>query len=160
MRFNHPLLTLAFGAVLLVAAGPVAAQAKDNRAVAKGKSSGPVLTREQLRACMARQEHIRRADDDIVRERAVLDAEKAVIVASGAELRDKLAALDRGSQEAVDAYNIEASARDKRIDEFEPKLSAFNARVEALVAEREAFAKACENRRFDERDELAIKRGK
>jgi hypothetical protein len=39
-------------------------------------------------------------------------------------------------------------------------VTAFNARVEANNGDREAYAKACENRRFFEEDEIAIKKGK
>jgi hypothetical protein len=160
MHLFHPFVILALGALLLGAAGPAAAQVKEGQFGAKGQASGALLTREQLRACMAQQARIRHAGDDIARDRAAMDIEKAALVTSGADLRDKLAALDRSSQEAVDAYNAEAAERDKRIDEFEPRLAAFNVRAEALGAERAAFAKACENRRFDERDEIAIRKGK
>ena len=37
-------------------------------------------------------------------------------------------------------------------------LDAFNARVEANKAERDAFGKACDGRRYFEEDELAIRK--
>ena len=80
--------------------------------------------------------------------------------ALGQSLKEQLAALDRSSQEAVDQYNGRAAARDQRIDALEARMAPFNARVEAVAAERAAFGKRCDNRRYDERDEIAIKNGK
>jgi hypothetical protein len=39
-------------------------------------------------------------------------------------------------------------------------VTAFNARVEAAQAEREAFGKSCGNRSYFEEDAAAIQRGK
>ena len=126
----------------------------------KGKGSGPLLTRAQLRDCMAQQDRTQAAASDNAKHRAELDREKADITAEGAALKDQLAALDRSSQEAVDQYNEKAAARDKRIDAFEARANEFNQKVEALQTQRTAFAAACENRRYDEADEIAIRKGK
>ena len=85
---------------------------------------------------------------------------KADITRSGDELKAKLDALDRTNSDAVTAYNDQATARDKQIDEFQSRADAFNARVEANKTEREAFGKACDNRRYFEDDEIAIRKGK
>jgi hypothetical protein len=60
----------------------------------------------------------------------------------------------------VSAYNERAVARDKRIDEYQQQVDQFNARVDPVRAERDAFSKACENRRYFEDDEIAIRKGK
>ncbi len=126
----------------------------------QGKASGPLLTRAELRECLSQQERLRKADEATRVERQALDQEQAEILRVGDELKQQLAALDRSSQEAVDGYNARAAARDKMIDGFEARLGPFNARVEALQAERGGFSRRCENRRYDERDETAIKNGK
>ena len=126
----------------------------------KGKSGGPLLTRAELRECMAQQPRVRAHGADTVKAQAELDQEKAELARLGAALKEQLAALDRTSAEAVAAHNEQALAIDKRVDEYAAAIPAFNAKVEALLKEREAFAKACENRRFDEKDEIAIKNGK
>ena len=126
----------------------------------KGKASGPLLTRAQLRDCMARQERVRAQTDETFKLQSVLEQDKAEIAKSGAALKEQFAALDRGNAEAVDAYNAQALARDKLIDDYEARTPPFNAKVESLQLERAAFAKGCENRRFDEVDEIAIKNGK
>jgi len=60
----------------------------------------------------------------------------------------------------VAAYNEQAQARDTQIDDYQARVTTFNARVEARQAERDAFAKNCNNRRYFEEDEIAIKKGR
>jgi hypothetical protein len=126
----------------------------------KGKAGGPLLTRAELRDCMARQERVRSQGDETVKLQAELDKVKAEVTQLGTSLKEQLAALDRTSADAVAAYNLQAQAFDKRVDDYNATTPAFNAKADALKSEREAFAKACENRRFDEKDEIAIKNGK
>jgi len=124
------------------------------------KPGGPLLTRNELRACLLLQDRIRDGNAEATREREALEKEKAEIVQQGEALKVQLDTLDRSSQEAVDKYNAEAVGRDKRIDAFEARMGPFNQKVEALGADREAWSKGCENRRYDELDEAQIKRGK
>jgi hypothetical protein len=121
---------------------------------------GPLLSRNELRSCLALQERIRAGGDEAARGHAALEAEKAELRKSGDALKAELETLDRGSQEAVDDYNARAAARDKRIDAWEANTAALAARLEALKAERERFAGACGNRRYDEADEIAIRNGR
>lgn len=125
-----------------------------------GQGKGRVLTREELRSCMAQQDRIRSQNEAAARERETLEKEKAEIVQDGQALKERLAALDRANQEAVTQYNESVAARDKRIDAFEARMPEFNGKVEALQKEREAFAGQCDNRRYDEDDEIAIRKGK
>ena len=61
---------------------------------------------------------------------------------------------------AVNAYNERAQARDARIDAYEASIERYNTRATALNADHDAFARSCDNRRFLEDDETAIKKGK
>ena len=126
----------------------------------KGKSSGAFLTREQLRGCIAQQTRLAQQDAELQKDQAALGAAKAELASSGAALKPELEALDRTSAEAVNAYNERATARDQRIDDYEARVPRFNERVEAARIEREAFSKGCDNRRYFEDDEIAIRKGK
>ena len=140
-----------------------AAQAADKpkeSGFGKGKPGGPLLTKAQLRDCLAQQERVRAQTEETVRLQAALERDKTEITKLGDLLKEQLAALDRGDANAVDAYNAQAQNRDKMIDDYEARALQFNAKVESLQGERGAFAKGCENRRFDELDEIAIKSGK
>ena len=83
-----------------------------------------------------------------------------LIVRQGEELKAQFAALDRTSVEAIEQYRANALARDKAIDAFEARTSEFNARLTALGEDRAGFTQRCDNRRFDELDEAAIRNGK
>jgi hypothetical protein len=126
----------------------------------KGKASGPLLTRAQLRECMAQQERMRVMTEEAVALQTQFNAEKADLAQQGALLKDELAVLDRTNVQAVEQYNVKTAARDKAIDAFEAGLEGYNKRVKRLTMEREIFVGGCENRRYDEKDEIAIQQGK
>jgi len=124
------------------------------------RSSGPLLTREELRACLSLQERVRAMTEEAGRVRTDLDARKAELLASAEALKAELASVDRTSQEAVDAYNARSVARDERVAAYEQAVAAFNARVDALAADRDTFTGKCNNRRYDEADEIALRSGR
>lgn len=125
-----------------------------------GKASGPLLTRAELRDCLDRIDRIRTRNDALTQERERIERDKAELVRQGDELKAQLETLDRANTEAVEAFKARALARDQALDGFEKRTSAFNGEVEGLGAERKTFAQRCENRRFDQDDEAAIRAGK
>ena len=157
--FSRCLLTL-----LCLVAGTASLQVNAQKvkegSFGKGKAGGPLLTRSQLRECISQQQRMAVQGDEALALQSQFDRDKAEIQRQGAALKEELAALDRTNAELVDQYNAKAAARDKAIDDFEVRAAAYNLRVQQLKTEREAFAAACENRRFDEKDEIAIKNGK
>lgn len=125
-----------------------------------GKGAGPLLSMGELRECLAIESRIVTAADSGTRERAGLEKEKAELVRQGEVLKAEREALDRTNAEAIEAYIAREKARDKAIDEFEARSDAFNARVAAIDADRANFRQRCDNRRFDQADEAAIRKGK
>jgi hypothetical protein len=148
--------------LVLALAWPGGAFAADPKPASfgKGKASGPVMTRAELRECMAQMASVRSLNDEAATLQTALAKEQAEIAALDAARKDKRAALDLTSAEAVDAFNAEGKALDERIDAYNARTPPFNAKVEALQAARIAFAKGCDNRNYDEKDEAAIKSGK
>lgn len=134
-----------------------AALAADARAKAPGDK---ILTPVQLRECLAQQAKVRQQDADSVRQREALDVEKADIARQAEALQAQLATLDRGNAEAIDAYNEQVQAREKRIDAYQASVDQYNAKVASLQSDHDALARNCDNRRFLEDDETAIKKGK
>jgi len=143
-------LATALLAITLIVTGAAFAADKPKKEGAFGKGGGAMLTKEQLRSCMNQKAKVAQQEEDLTREQAALATTKGEIGRSGEALKAGLETLDRTNAEAVAAYNDQAQAR----------VTAFNGRVEAGQADREAYAKGCENRRFFEEDELAIKKGK
>ena len=124
------------------------------------KSKSLLLSREELRACMATKDRMQQQRDEIARLQGELDAEKGELKQSGEQLKEQLAALDRNNLEMVEKHVEANNTREKRIDAYEAKATAFNAKVDALKNDKDAYARNCEKKRFDEADELAIKKGK
>ena len=151
-----------FALALLQPVGVQAQKAKElvkENSFGKGKATGPLLTRSQLRECMTQQERIRVMTEEAIALQTQFNAEKADLARQGAALKEELAVLDRTNVQAVEQYNAKAASRDKAIDAFEAGTDAYNKRVKRLTMEREIFVSGCENRRYDEKDEIAIQQG-
>lgn len=125
-----------------------------------GKPVGPLLSRAELRECLALHGRIKSINESAAAEREQLEKEKAELLRQGEELKAQSAALDRTNGEAIEQYRVNALTRDKAIDAFEARTNEFNARVTRLGEERAEFSQRCDNRRFDELDEIAIRNGK
>jgi hypothetical protein len=150
---------LALGAAL---ASPVHAASDKLRIgiFGSGKGAGPLLTRNELRECLAIEAKVLENTQSAAREREQLEKEKAELIRQGDVLKAELETLDRTSAEAIEAYRGRMLARDKAIDEFDARSDAFNARVGGLDADRATFKQRCDNRRFDQADEAALRKGK
>jgi hypothetical protein len=164
MTTRLPALIAALAAVATLAlptAAPAAGPAREAPPAKAKAPAGPLLlTPAQLRECLDRQQRLRASSDQSVKEQADLKASKAEIDRLGVVLKEQLETLDRTSADAVAAYNAQVDARDKLIDTYQESVPAFNTKVEALKAEQAAYSKACENRRYDEADEISIRKGK
>ncbi len=158
--FNATLKPLLLACTLLVAGAAHSADKPKEVTFGKGKASGPVLTRDQLRQCLTQQAQVKNEEAELVKLQNGLNADKAAIVRSGEVLGEQGAALDRSKPELVTAYNEQVLARDKAIDELQARGAQFNERAGAAGVQREAFAKACEGRTYNEIDEIAIQKGK
>ena len=145
-------------AVNKAGAAKPAAKAVRNAAppAAPGKPIEPLLSRDELRACMDRQTRLRELTTETTQLQETLGQEKAEIVRDGETLKAELATLDRSDVAAVASYNARAVARDQRIDAFEPRVKDFNAKADTLATDRAAYTRQCENRKFDEKDEKAL----
>ena len=157
---NHTSFRALIASALLIALTSHAADKPKEATFGGGKGGGAFLTRNQLRDCMAQQAKVKQTQTEMTALQDRLNTDKAEIGKAGEALKADLEALDRTSPDAVNAYNERAVARDKRIDEYQQQVDQFNGRVDGVRAEREAFSKACENRRYFEDDEAAIRKGK
>ena len=126
-------------------------------------STGPkdsILTPAQLQECVKQKERLHVQTDDALKDKAQIEADKAEIGRLGTSLSEELATIDRSSDAAVDAYNAKVDQRDKMIDSYQNRVTAYNAKAEQVKTTKEGYEKACENRRYDERDLNDIKRKK
>ena len=166
-RHHDMTRTLHVTAAAVLAAVAIAG-APASRAADKPRESKPasvkatplLLSPAQLRECLTQQQSLRSRSDETERRQTALNANKAEIDRLGTTLKEKLETLDRTSADAVEAYNAQVATRDKMIDEYQQGVPAFNTEVETLKADRAAYAKTCENKRYDENDEIMIRKGK
>jgi hypothetical protein len=158
---TRSLLPLAAASLALTGASVHAASPKREATLGGGKGSGPIMSMAQLRTCVAQQSRIEAQNNEMAKAQQQLTADRAEIERNSAALKDEMAALDRTNEEAVKAYVAKAQAHDKVIDDYQDaRVPQFNTRVEALQAQRAAYAKDCEGRRYLEDDYKDIKAGK
>jgi hypothetical protein len=119
----------------------------------------PLLTREQLRGCMALQARNRQLAQDAQQNQARLTAERDELRQLGDALKADAGTLDRTSEEAVNAYNGRVAERERRVGELERAVASFNQMASSHEQGRAAYARDCENRKFDDLDEKAILSG-
>ncbi len=155
---------LSFAASIgIVAAVPLAstAQAADRKAAsAPSGTKSPLLTPAQLRDCVERKEKLTRNTEAVVKARAAIEVEDAQIAGAGTSLTEQDATLDRTDAEAVAAYNAKALERNARIEPHRAAIAAHNRDAEAVLSEKEAYERACANRRYDDRDLRDLQRKK
>ncbi len=165
MAASTPSRTASLCLVLLagLATTPVALAA--DKAPARAASSpapksDKILTPAQLQECVNQKERLRVQTDDALKDKAAIEADKAEIARSGTSLSEELTTLDKTSDVAVDAYNAKVEQRDKLIDTYQARVTAYNTKAETVKTTREGYEKSCEDRRYDERDLNDIKRKK
>jgi len=150
----------AFAVLAFGAPTQAADKAAPKPAPAAAPAKSPILTPAQLQECVNQRERLHAQTDDALKDKAQIEADKAEIGRMGTSLSDELAALDRTSDVAVDAYNAKVEQRDKLIDTYQNRVTAYNVKAEQVKATKESYEKSCENRRYDERDLNDIKRKK
>ena len=119
-----------------------------------------LLTPAQIKACLGKKDSLRTQVDEALKDKTQIEADKAEIARTGATLGDELAALDRTNAEAVDAYNQKIVQRDKLIDAYQSRVTAYNTKAEGVKSTQDDYEKSCENRRYDERDLVDVQRKK
>lgn len=120
----------------------------------------PVMTRNELRACLKQRGELQAERESVLREQRQRDEEKASIQAEADALKQALAGLDRSSADAVQAYNTRADANDQRVDRYNAGNAEFNARAATLEQHRADYAQRCAGRRYNEDDLIVIEAGR
>ena len=121
---------------------------------------GAYLTKDQLRKCLAQQDTLKTQDADLVKEQAAIGVRKAEIAKLGDDLKARLDSVDRTNAESVNGYNEAVADHDKQIDEYQARVTQFNAGVDANQTAHDEFSQGCSSKRYFEEDETAIRKGK
>lgn len=125
-----------------------------------GKGAGPLLTKAELRECLALNERVRASSEAALREREQIDKDMAGLLRERQDIEAAIPTLDKTSAEAIGQHNARVRAHEQAVQAFTARSEAFNAQVGALEADRASFQQRCDNRRFDQLDEEAIRKGR
>lgn len=161
-----PLLPLLAAIALCCATGGATAQSAGKNeklrlgVFGSGKGSGPLLTKAELKECLALQQRIAGDNDESVKERDGIERDKAEIARVSDELKTERGTVDLTQQEAVDRFNDKLRARDGMVKAWKGRVAAFNQRVESMKSDREGWARRCDGRRFDQVDEEELQKGR
>jgi hypothetical protein len=128
------------------------ARAADKPTTPTKSNPDAILTPAQLRDCVTQKDRLRADTDSVVKSKGGIDALKAEIASTGTALAEEATTLDRTKAEDVAAYNAKVEARNALVVSYQAKAAAYNNDVEGVQATQEAYAKACEHRRYDDRD--------
>ncbi len=123
------------------AAASAASAAADKTLSLGGKASaGPILTRDELRACLNQEENIRKRLEAHTALRAPLDKEKAELAAAQQSLRTERAPLEAMKKQA-DELSERMKAYGARVTAWNDSVAAFNANAPTgTKADRERAA--------------------
>ncbi|MEN9544504.1 MAG: hypothetical protein RLZZ598_1337 [Pseudomonadota bacterium] len=139
---------------------PASAPASDEiLSFGKGTPTGPLLTRDQLRACLKVQADIKASGGTLRTEKAELGTISADLEKTEAALVAERATIDANKVESVDAYNTKLKSAQAAASELKTRQLAFNQKVEAYQASNESFKRDCADRPYTELDWFAIQRG-
>jgi len=126
----------------------------------KGKPTGALLTRDQLRACLKSQTAIKTDSEALVKEKNELTVQKAEMDRIEAELAAERATVDATKEETVSAYNDKLNAAKARSAALRERQLGFNTKVDAYQTVNDGFKRDCGDRPYAELDWFAIQRGK
>lgn len=126
----------------------------------KGKPTGTLLTRDQLRACLKAQTTIKADSEALVKEKNELAIQKADMDRVEAELVAERATVDATKEETVTAYNDKLNAAKASSAALRERQLGFNIKVDAYQAGNDGFKRDCADRPYAELDWFAIQRGK
>jgi hypothetical protein len=145
-------LRAATAGLLLAALLAPGAHGADKKAASSPAPKTPLLTQEQLRDCLAQKEKVTKETDAAVKSKAEVAAQKAAMDSTGKALEEESTTLDRTSEDAVAAFNAKVIDRNAKVDAYRARAEAYNVEVERVLETKDAYEKACANRRFDDRD--------
>lgn len=152
--------------------GASAPQAKRGNTLGFGtdKGGGKLLSRAELRECLARKPQLAAESDAMAREQAELDARKAELAGRQAELaadaellRGQEARIDRASQAAVDEHNRRVGEIEQRVarlerdsEAYNTSLPDFNRRADAHAQAQTQWNATCAGRPYSDADLGAV----
>lgn len=137
-----PLATAALAALLTCAASGASAQAGKTLGGGTASTNTPVLSKEELRACLRQQDDLQRRRTELDTQEKALAAERPALLAELDTLKTEQAALSERNT-AVRDLNARMTAYQGRIDAWNERMQKYNedvTRGRAMQSDRTALA--------------------
>ncbi len=125
-----------------------------------GTASGPMLTKDELRQCIAEQDRLKKETSEVVTTQQKLAKDRTELERVSAEIDADKPKVDLSNKEAVDTFNARLQAKGQFVTDYKAAASQFNDRVDKLDADDKTFTKNCKDRRYFEDEFDEIKAGK
>ena len=127
------------------------------RGIHRGTShDGPILSKEELRFCMAQQNHLNDISIDIDRNQAALNLRATRIKELEQSITAKEPLVDQYSETSVNNFNALVGSHEQMVREYNSLLPPINARVDEHKTAVQLFNKACADHAYYEDDMRAI----
>jgi cell division protein FtsB len=136
------------------------AKKKGEASLGAGTATGKLLTRQELRECIARRDALRTTRTDVEQRNDTLKRDLDALNTESAQLKTERETLDLTSADGVAAYNARVEARNGRIDAWDARNADLRKEADALNTEQSLWDLECGNRRYREEDEIALRKGK
>ena len=137
-----------------------AAKPKKEGSLGQAKAGAPMLTKEQLRACLAQKDRIKSQITETVPLQTALKKEGDDLAREGDDLKALREKVDTTNEAAVKEFNDRNVARQKAVESYEARSKDYNAKVEAVLADKAAYQSSCDGKRYFEDEELQIRKEK
>ena len=121
------------------------------------RASGPVLSRDELRRCVAQEEAINADSVEADRLQAELEVKKRELEALERRINAAEPLVDTSSQASVDQFNALIDEHSRLVDRFNQGLQPANDAIDRLNAAVDRFNAACANRPYYESDMAAVR---
>lgn len=136
------------------------AKQRDEGSLGGGTATGPFLTKDELRQCLAEQDRLKQETTDVVAAQKKLAVDRAEIDRVSAAIDADRPQVDVSNKEAVDTFNARLQAKAKLVADYQAAAPAFNQRIDKLDADDKAFTTNCRDRKYFEDEYDEIKAGK
>lgn len=120
------------------------------------KDAPQPLTRDELRACMEREDLLQERKRAQEAEREQIARENNEVSLAARQLAEDLRRTDTRDFSRVDGYNARVAAHEARVTALNARVERFNADVERLNQEGAAHVERCASRPYDVADREAI----
>lgn len=119
--------------------------------------AGPVLSQEELRACVQRESSLNQRSDALDSKESALSRQKVEIEQLEELIERKRVAVDVYHESSVNRYNALIDKHRRMVRNFNAQIPTFNGEVKAYQADQSAFNSQCAGKAYRESDMQSVR---